>query len=48
MQSYYENNFKKNQLIGTDISVKLSTVPIYIGIGIGSVETLLHIIILVI
>ena len=49
MQSYYENYFK-NHLIGTDIGVKLGTVPICIriGIGIGSVETVLHIIILAI
>ena len=51
MQSYYENDFKKH-LIGTNISVKLGTVPICIGIririgiGIGSVETVLHIIII--
>ena len=53
MQSYYENYFK-NYLIGTDIGVKLGTVPtcirigIGIGIRIGSVETVLHIIILAI
>ena len=49
MHSYYEN-YLKNHLIGTDISVKLGTVPICIriGIGIGSVETVLHIIILAI
>ena len=34
MQIYYENYFKKH-LIGTDIGVKLSAVPICIGIGIG-------------
>ena len=34
MQSYYEN-YLKNHLIGTNISVKLGTVPICIGIGIG-------------
>ena len=39
----------KSHLIGTDISAKMGTVPIRIGIGIcigirvGSVETLLHI-----
>ena len=40
----------KNHLIGTDIGVKLGTVPICIGIGIRivSVETVLHIIILAI
>ena len=49
MQSYYEN-YLKNHLIGTDISVKLGTVPICIGIGIriGSVERVLHTIILAI
>ena len=49
MQSYYENYFK-NYLIGIDIGVKLGTVPTCIGkgIGIGSVETILHIIILAI
>ena len=50
MQSYYENYFKKKHLIGTDIGVKLGSVPFCIGIGIriGSVETVLHIIILAI
>ena len=45
MQSYYENYFK-NYLISTNIDVKLGTVPICIGIGIGicSVGTVLHII----
>ena len=49
MQSYYEN-YLKNRLFSTNISVKLGTVPICIrtGIGIGSVETVLHIIILAI
>ena len=53
MQSYYEHYLKKH-LIGTDIGVKLGTVPICIrigigiGIGIGSAETVLHIIILAI
>ena len=49
MQSYYENYFK-NHLVSTNISVKLGTVPICIGIGIriASVETVLHIIILAI
>ena len=49
MQSYYENYFK-NHLISTNISVKLLTAPICIRIGIriGSVETVLHIIIFVI
>ena len=46
MQSY--ENYLQNHLIGTDISVKLGIVPICIRIGIttGSVETVLHIIIL--
>ena len=46
MQSYYENYLRKH-FIGTNICVKLGTVPICIriGIGIGSVETVLHIII---
>ena len=49
MQSYYEN-YLKNHLIGTNIGVKLGIVPIciIIGIRIGSVETVLHIIILAI
>ena len=51
MQSYCEN-YLTNHLIGTDISVILGAVPICIGIGIGirigSVETVLHIIILAI
>ena len=53
MQSYYENYFK-NHLISTDIDVKLGTVAICIGKGIrigieiGSVKTVLHIIILAI
>ena len=53
MESYYEN-YLTNHLIGTDISVKLGTVPfcigiiIEIGIRIDSVETVLHIIILAI
>ena len=38
----------KFHLISTDISVKSGTVPICIRKGIGSVETLLHIIILAI
>ena len=47
MQSYCEN-YLKNHLISTDTGVKLGTVPICIGIRIriGSVETVLHIIIL--
>ena len=49
MQSYYENYFKK-YLISTDNGVKLGEVSICIGIGIGigSVETVLCIIILAI
>ena len=51
MKSYYEYCIK-NYLIGTDIGVKLGTVPICIRIGIGisidSVKTVLHIIILAI
>ena len=49
MQSYCENCLK-NHLIGTNIGVKLGAVPICIGIeiGLGSVETVLHIIILAI
>ena len=49
MQSYYES-YLKNHLVGTNIGVKLGTVPICIGIGIkiGSVQTVLHIIILAI
>ena len=53
MYSYYEN-YLKNHLICSDISVKLCTVPICIGIGItigigiGAVETFLHIMILAI
>ena len=48
MHSYYEN-YLKNHLISTDISIKLGTVPIctLIGIGIGSVETVLYIIIVI-
>ena len=33
MKIFYENYFKKH-LIGTDIGVKMGTVPICIGIGI--------------
>ena len=50
MQGNKGNQLQKH-LIGTDIGVKLSTVPICIGIGItirigaGSVQTVLHIII---
>ena len=42
MQSYYEK-YLKTHLISTNICVKLSTVPICIGIGIGigSLYTLL-------
>ena len=45
MQSYHEN-YLKNHHIGTDICVKLGTVPICIRIGIriGSVGTVLHIV----
>ena len=47
--SYYEN-YLNNHLISINISVKLGRVPICIGIriGIGSVETVLHIIVLAI
>ena len=46
---YYEN-YSKTHLIGTDISVKLGTIPICIGVGTGrsSVEIVLHINILAI
>ena len=44
MQSNNGNQLQ-NQLISTNISVKLGTVSICIGIGIGSMETVLHIII---
>ena len=45
MQSHYKK-LLKNHLFGANISVKLGTVPICIriGIGIGSVETVLHIV----
>ena len=47
-----DDNYFKNHIISTDICVKLGAVPICtrivigIGIGIGSVETVLHVIIL--